>query len=66
MGEPGWEKQWSNAERIFSIIAGLVDHTHEVECMNDFLIFMKEFVKVFQSRYRKEKGLHKEVNEDFI
>jgi hypothetical protein len=32
---------WSYVERIFSIIAGLVDHTHEVECMNDFLVFLK-------------------------
>jgi hypothetical protein len=32
---------WSNIERIFSIIAGLIDHTHDVLSMGDFLIFMK-------------------------
>lgn len=34
--------------------------------MNDFLIFIKDYVKAFQSRYRKERGMFKIVNEDHI
>jgi hypothetical protein len=64
--EAGWERMWSSIERIFSIIAGLIDHTHDVDCMSDFLIFMKEFVKAFLLRYRNENGMHEEINEDYV
>lgn len=64
--ESGWEKYWSCIERIFSIIGGIIDHSHTVVCINDFLVFIEYFVRSFLSRYRKERGLFKEVNEDFV
>jgi hypothetical protein len=64
--ETGWERMWASIERIFSIIAGLIDHTHVVVCMSDFLIFMREFVKAFLIRYRRENGMYEEVNEDYV
>ena len=34
--------------------------------MNDFLMFMKQFVKSYTQRYRVERKLFEIVNEDFI
>ena len=64
--EAGWKNIWSCIERIFSLISSTMDHSHEVEFMNDFLIFMKQFVKSFIFRYRKERNIHELYNEDYI
>ena len=57
---------WNGVERIFNIITTTLDYINEPPFILEELQFMRAFVKYFLLRYRKERNIFLEKNEDFI
>ena len=57
---------WNVVERIFNIITTTLDYINEPPFILEELQFMRAFVKYFLLRYRKERKIYLEINEDFI
>jgi hypothetical protein len=57
---------WNGVERIFNIITTTLDYINEPPFILEELQFMRAFVKYFLLKYRKERNIFLEKNEDFI
>ena len=57
---------WNAVERIFNVITTTLDHINEPAFIYEELNFMRSFVKYFLLRYRKERKIFIEKNEDFV